>query len=193
MDVKRVARFVTANQADAWVIIAASREILEWFSSQSVAAFAFFGRSAGLPMPAIKPAKPVAYVAATRQLIELGHRRIGFIMGHPDHGSSHDRLAGYRDALKRHHVAFDDELLGRYTLETAGVRALEDRDCYVVRFEPKPGKLAVRKTIDRALNQAEGLLWIDVETFEVARIEFELRQKVSLWWGIMGSVTKMSG
>jgi LacI family transcriptional regulator len=47
----------------------------------------------------------------TEHLLELGHRRIGFIVGHPDHGSSHDRLAGYRDALKRHHVAFDDELV----------------------------------------------------------------------------------
>ncbi len=47
----------------------------------------------------------------TEYLLGLGHQRIGFIMGHPDHGSSHDRLAGYRDALKRHHVAYDDELV----------------------------------------------------------------------------------
>jgi len=47
----------------------------------------------------------------TEYLLGLGHRRIGFIMGHPDHGSSHDRLTAYRDTLKRHHVAFDDELV----------------------------------------------------------------------------------
>lgn len=50
-------------------------------------------------------------VEMTEYLLGLGHRRIGFIMGHPDHGSSHDRLAGFRDALKRHHVTFDDELV----------------------------------------------------------------------------------
>jgi LacI family transcriptional regulator len=32
----------------------------------------------------------------TRYLIALGHRRIGFIMGHPNQTASHERLAGFR-------------------------------------------------------------------------------------------------
>jgi LacI family transcriptional regulator len=47
----------------------------------------------------------------TEYLLELGHRRIGFIMGHPDHGSSHDRLAGYLEALRQHGVDFDENLV----------------------------------------------------------------------------------
>ena len=47
----------------------------------------------------------------TEYLLNLGHRRIGFIVGHPDHGSSHDRLAGYRSALERHSIAFDEDLV----------------------------------------------------------------------------------
>lgn len=47
----------------------------------------------------------------TGYLLELGHRRIGFIIGHPEHGSSHDRLSGYRSALERHGVEFDDALV----------------------------------------------------------------------------------
>jgi LacI family transcriptional regulator len=35
----------------------------------------------------------------TRHLLDLGHRRIGFIVGHPNIRSSGDRLQGYRDAL----------------------------------------------------------------------------------------------
>lgn len=35
----------------------------------------------------------------TRYLIGLGHRRIGFVAGHPDHGAAHERLRGYCDAL----------------------------------------------------------------------------------------------
>ena len=56
----------------------------------------------------------------TEYLLELGHRRIGFIVGHPDHGSSHDRLAGYRSALGRHNIGFDDELVqqGRFDYES---------------------------------------------------------------------------
>lgn len=43
----------------------------------------------------------------TDYLVQLGHRRIGFIIGHPDHGQSHDRLAGYRRALNRHDIGFE--------------------------------------------------------------------------------------
>ena len=56
----------------------------------------------------------------TEYLLQLGHQRIGFIVGHPDHGSSHDRLAGYRSALKRHDIDFDDGLVeqGRFDYES---------------------------------------------------------------------------
>jgi len=47
----------------------------------------------------------------TEYLLQLGHRRIGFIVGHPDHGQSHDRLAGYRRALERNDIDFDDDLV----------------------------------------------------------------------------------
>jgi LacI family transcriptional regulator len=56
----------------------------------------------------------------TDYLLQLGHRRIGFIVGHPEHGQSHDRLAGYRRALHRHGIEFDDELVaqGRFDYES---------------------------------------------------------------------------
>lgn len=44
-------------------------------------------------------------------LIELGHRRIGFITGRPDVGSTHQRLAGYHDALDAAGIARDDTLV----------------------------------------------------------------------------------
>jgi LacI family transcriptional regulator len=47
----------------------------------------------------------------TEHLLQLGHRRIGFIVGHPDHGQSHDRLAGYRRALERHDIDLGDDLV----------------------------------------------------------------------------------
>ncbi|MEY3041736.1 MAG: hypothetical protein RLZZ174_818 [Pseudomonadota bacterium] len=36
----------------------------------------------------------------TQYLLDLGHRRIGFIKGHPDHSASEARLVGYLAALK---------------------------------------------------------------------------------------------
>jgi LacI family transcriptional regulator len=40
-----------------------------------------------------------AAVEMTRYLLELGHRNIGFIKGHPNHVASHDRYRGFCDAL----------------------------------------------------------------------------------------------
>lgn len=99
--------------------------------------------------------------------------------------------AKHNDADDR--VAFDEELLARYDISYVETRSLSNRGCYVLRFDPKAGKLPVEKTIDRALNKAEGHIWIDTETFEIARIEFQLKERVRLWWGMMGSVTKMTG
>ncbi len=48
---------------------------------------------------------------ATEHLLKLGHRRIGFITGSMDLGCAQDRLAGYRAALRTHHVPFTDELI----------------------------------------------------------------------------------
>jgi LacI family transcriptional regulator len=36
----------------------------------------------------------------TRHLLQLGHRRIGFIKGHPNHVASHDRYRGFCEALE---------------------------------------------------------------------------------------------
>ena len=46
----------------------------------------------------------------TAYLIGLGHRRIGFIKGHPDHGASHARFEGYCSALREAGLSYDDQL-----------------------------------------------------------------------------------
>ncbi|WP_312162214.1 LacI family DNA-binding transcriptional regulator [Phenylobacterium sp.] len=40
-----------------------------------------------------------AAFALTRHLLDLGHRSIGFVLGHPDHGASRLRLAGFERAM----------------------------------------------------------------------------------------------
>ncbi len=76
MDVRRVARYVESNPADAWVVLAGSREILEWFSAQSFPSFALLGGFRGVNLAGVKPDKIVAQREAVRRLVELGHRRI---------------------------------------------------------------------------------------------------------------------
>ncbi len=76
MELRRVAKLVRQTEADAWVVMAASRELLEWFVTQRIAVFALFGQRDGLPLASAGPDKPPAYARATRKLLELGHRRI---------------------------------------------------------------------------------------------------------------------
>ena len=76
MDPVRVKRFVSQNPADAWVVVAGSREVLEWFAAQETPAFALFGRLKNTPLAGTGPQKSAAVEAAVRRLAELGHRRI---------------------------------------------------------------------------------------------------------------------
>lgn len=46
-----------------------------------------------------------------RYLISLGHTRIGFIKGHPDHSASHKRLDGYMKAMNEADITVIDELI----------------------------------------------------------------------------------
>jgi DNA-binding LacI/PurR family transcriptional regulator len=100
MEVERVARYVRQNPADAWVVSAASREILEWFSGQATPALAMYGRSGGLPIAAAYPVMIPGQTAALRRLIDLGHRRIVMLA----------REERRKPSLSRPEQAFIDEL-----------------------------------------------------------------------------------
>ena len=112
MRVDRVARHVHQNPANAWVISAASREIIEWFSGQPTPAIAMYGRAAELPIAAAFTFMIPGQTAVLRRLIELGHKRIVMLARgerrHPE--------------LSRPEQAFLDELeaagiqTGRYNL-----------------------------------------------------------------------------
>jgi LacI family transcriptional regulator len=48
---------------------------------------------------------------ATRYLVTLGHRRIGFIVGNPAHSASHERLVGFREVVAECGLPFDAQLV----------------------------------------------------------------------------------
>lgn len=63
---------------------------------------------------------------ATQHLVQLGHQRIAFIAGDPDHPDAAERLRGYRAALEAAGIAFDPGLVvpGEYH-EVSGLLAVE--------------------------------------------------------------------
>lgn len=76
MDVKRVARFVENTAADAWIIIAGSRDVLDWFVAHPTPAFALFGRLVNVRLASTSPKKAEVYTEVVDRLVELGHTRI---------------------------------------------------------------------------------------------------------------------
>ncbi|PSJ36995.1 LacI family DNA-binding transcriptional regulator [Allosphingosinicella deserti] len=62
----------------------------------------------------------------TRHLVRLGHRRIGFITGRPEHASSSLRLDGYRTAMREAGLTVDERLIagGTFTYHS-GLDAAE--------------------------------------------------------------------
>jgi LacI family transcriptional regulator len=63
---------------------------------------------------------------ATQHLVDLGHRRIAFIAGDPDHPDASERLRGYTLALASAGIAFDPALVvpGEYH-EVSGLLAVD--------------------------------------------------------------------
>jgi len=79
MSPKRVARIVEAMEVDAWVVIAASHDVLEWFAARPAPVIVFGG---GVGIDSIARTGAIvspAMVEAVGRLYELGHRRIVMI------------------------------------------------------------------------------------------------------------------
>lgn len=76
MSAGRLAGAVAKAEADAWVVLAGSRDILGFFAESGLPAFAFFGRRETFKMAGVGPDKLEAYRQAVRRLVEVGHCRI---------------------------------------------------------------------------------------------------------------------
>ncbi len=76
MDVEKVAHFVAENPANAWLIVSAPREVVEWFSLQPVPFFGLFAQIRRLQYASAGPDKTPAYMEVVRKLVNYGHQRI---------------------------------------------------------------------------------------------------------------------
>ncbi len=76
MDVERIALHVNATDVDAWVILAGSRQVLEWFTEQSKPAFALYGRSVKLSIASMTIGKTSVISTLVKKLSAIGHFRI---------------------------------------------------------------------------------------------------------------------
>ena len=90
-------------------------------------------------------------------------------------------------------IRFNQDLAERYVFTLQQEEIYRNRQTYRVSFRPRSDELPVRRRIDYALNKARGTIWIDRETYEAARVEFELIDTVRLWWGVLGAINHARG
>lgn len=90
-------------------------------------------------------------------------------------------------------MVFDEDLINRFRFEVQARETVNGLDCWALSFEPRQGDLPVRRRIDRTLNKSAGRIWVDTETNEIVRVRFRLLEKVSLWWGMIGSISRLEG
>ena len=90
-------------------------------------------------------------------------------------------------------IVFNEALIARYAFTLEGVEMFRNRPSYRIAFRPRDGDLPVVRRLDYALNSASGIIWVDRDTYEPARAEFELIEPVRLWWGILGMINQARG
>lgn len=88
--------------------------------------------------PAVVPDEVSGGYTAVRELIEHGHRRIGFLTDSEDIPATHGRLEGYRRALAEAGIAFDPELVTAELCDSAGGYVAARR---LLKLESRPSAL----------------------------------------------------
>ena len=70
--------------------------------------------------PCIMVDDHAAAQSITQHLVDLGHKKIGFIAGEAEHRSTVERLKGYKQALISNDIALDESLIiqGEYSFES---------------------------------------------------------------------------
>ncbi len=100
---------------------------------------------------------------------------------------------GERYAPDEMRVDFDHELMDRYVTTLVGTDVVAGRVCWVIRFEPREGRLPDSRRLDKAMNRSAGRLWIAQHDYGVRRAVFEMQRPFRWLWGIAGTLRRATG
>jgi hypothetical protein len=101
-----------------------------------------------------------------------------------------DAKAGKKGDERENFLTAD--LVARYKFQLVRRVQINGRDTYELVFQPAGSNLPVSHVVDRFLNQVAGTVWIDAQEFEIARAEIHLQGEVTLWGGVIGTLTQCS-
>ena len=90
-------------------------------------------------------------------------------------------------------IVINEELFARFVFTLENEEQLRNRPSYRIAFAPREVSLPARGRIDRMINKVRGRIWIDRETFEFARLEYELMGPVRFGWGVLATLHVFRG
>lgn len=93
----------------------------------------------------------------------------------------------------RERVVFNRELVDKYKFTLKGSETHGGYSVWVLQFEPRDGDLPEKTRLDKALNKSFGEIWVEKSSYEIARVHFELKEKIGIWWGLIGSISALNG
>lgn len=133
-----VLRLVTQKQVDGFILTPPCDNdtiLLDELQANQVPFVRLTPSDHSLPLPFVAADDWQGSYAMTEYLISLGHQRIGFVYGDPDHQASQDRFGGYRAALEAHKITFEQDWIqpGAFRFEK-GILAGEQ----LLRQVPRP-------------------------------------------------------
>jgi len=115
-------------------------------------------------------------VEAVEYLINLGHRRIGYLQGPPTLSIKNERLDGYRDAHKKHQLPLDESLIVHSDLSTEGTQAafdqlmsLENRPPAILAFNDYVALDAIRYARQKKLRINKDISFVSYANLPVTR------------------------
>jgi LacI family transcriptional regulator len=128
-DLEKAAAILVGAGLDGVILpppVCDAHALVEHLRGAGIAVIATGSIRQGTDLPSIGIDDFAAARAMTAHLVSLGHRRIGFITGRPNHASTGLRLAGHRAALADAGIGADEGLIaaGNYTYHS-GLDAAE--------------------------------------------------------------------
>jgi DNA-binding LacI/PurR family transcriptional regulator len=137
----RLKKMVSLARADAWILYASTRSVLEWFAKSKIPAFCIGGHMTEIPLPHSRSGQASGIQQATSDFIRQGHRRIVLIASQalrkpqPSPGCS-----AFIDVLKANKLSVSDFNLPDWDTSPDGLYSLLER---LFRFTPPTGILTI--------------------------------------------------
>ena len=89
-------------------------------------------------------------------------------------------------------IVLDDDLLRRFEFTLTNREDVNGRRALVIEFQPAKKDLPERTLKDRFVNRTAGRIWVDEAEYALVKADFHLTEKVNLFGGLVGTISKFS-